>query len=193
MSRRALVYFVAPVGGGPVKIGFSAEPLQRLDMLMSWSPVPLQVLASAPGTQKDEGAIHAAFSEHWSHREWFRGVPEIYALIHEVKTTGEIPERYRWAPGKRATLKIQKRKPWTPEQKAGASKVHRERWDQIRNGPAFLQDVIEFLGRSGMSDQEFDKAVGLVGMAAAARRGNIGWPFCHRERIRKVMQERAAA
>lgn len=90
------IYFFAPVGGGPIKIGCSESALTRLKILAGWSPLPLTLLATAPGRIRDEGHIHSLFQKHWSHREWFNPAPEIFALIEEIKTTGELPQYARW-------------------------------------------------------------------------------------------------
>lgn len=44
------VYFIRPVGmDGPVKIGGSGVPKNRLNNLMTWSPFPLEVAATDDG------------------------------------------------------------------------------------------------------------------------------------------------
>jgi hypothetical protein len=66
------IYFIRPVGeAGPVKIGCSTRPLSRLDQLMTWSPIPLEIAATCPGDYKLEARIHNALADCHSHREWF--------------------------------------------------------------------------------------------------------------------------
>jgi hypothetical protein len=87
------VYFIRPVGQeGPVKIGCSEWPFKRLDTLMSWSPVPLEVAVDVPGCMKLEKRFHSMFVSDWMHREWFKGSPRLTAVIDRLKA-GENPER----------------------------------------------------------------------------------------------------
>ena len=66
------VYFIRPAGmPGPIKIGFSESPTGRLMQLGTWSPFPLELIATTPGTRELEANIHACFADDWSHREWF--------------------------------------------------------------------------------------------------------------------------
>jgi hypothetical protein len=76
----ARCYFI---GGaeGPVKIGFSVDVDSRLSAIRSCSPVPLGILALAPGGQEREIAYHQQFADHRLHGEWFARVPEIEAEI----------------------------------------------------------------------------------------------------------------
>ena len=50
-----MVYFMRRADGiGPIKIGHSKSPSQRLRSTQIWSPEILEVVASAPGTFLDE-------------------------------------------------------------------------------------------------------------------------------------------
>lgn len=56
MKPASFVYFVKPVGqDGPVKIGFSETPIDRLSTLMTWSPIPLEIAIAIPGDRELEG------------------------------------------------------------------------------------------------------------------------------------------
>lgn len=80
------VYFITPVGADtPVRIGSTERPEKRVIELMNFSPVPLEIVASAPGSYIAEKLLHFRFSEHRLHGEWFRGVPEIWAFIARVR------------------------------------------------------------------------------------------------------------
>lgn len=84
--RLGRVYFMRPVGAdGPVKIGFSFAPEQRLYAYASWSPYPLEIAAMVPGTISTESQFHALFDAHHSHHEWFHAAPEISAVIDAIK------------------------------------------------------------------------------------------------------------
>lgn len=85
------VYFVGPEDRSIIKIGFTCNPPNRLSGLMCWSPVPLQLLAVAPGDVRDKQRLHWLFLEHFSHKEWFRAPPALLALIAEVERTETLP------------------------------------------------------------------------------------------------------
>lgn len=159
MSARTYIYFIAPIGGGPIKIGCSACPPNRLDQLMAWSPYPLEILATAPGTMNDERAIHSAFLKHWAQREWFRSAPEIYALINEVRATGEIPAAFKGTKETKGLRRSSRTGGWTPEQRAKASVVHKQRWDGLRAGRAARPEIEAFLLKTGMTPTELGKAI----------------------------------
>lgn len=155
---KTFVYFIAPKIGGPIKIGVSVEPIERLTSLMAWAPYKLEILATAPGTWHDEQTIHRIFKEHWSHSEWFRPHPDIYALINDVRASGQIPERFRWADGKLKGIPRLPRRPWSEKAKANARKVHQERWDAIKASRAARDEIVAFLDRTGMTPDELDTA-----------------------------------
>lgn len=84
------IYFLRPVGGGPVKIGCSQEPRSRLRDYMKWSPVPLELVAAAPGSLATEGQLHRRFSASRLHHEWFASTDELDAFVTAVAATGHI-------------------------------------------------------------------------------------------------------
>lgn len=87
MTRQ--VYFIRPVGmEGPVKIGCSYEPQSRMKALQAWSPYPLEIAAAVPGDMKLERKLHRRFAQHRSHNEWYRGHPDISAVIDTAKAGG---------------------------------------------------------------------------------------------------------
>lgn len=88
-----LVYFMRPVGErGPIKIGCSKIPEHRLRSLEIWSPLKLEIIASAPGSHREESILHRMFIDQRRHGEWFEVTPDLEALIAQVKATGELPE-----------------------------------------------------------------------------------------------------
>lgn len=66
-----LVYFIAPIGGGPVKIGFTRNPGARFKQLQNTSPHPLELIACSPGGEEVEKLYHIAFQDARTHGEWF--------------------------------------------------------------------------------------------------------------------------
>ena len=84
-TQPRLVYFIKPVGmDGPIKIGCSSVPAKRLEDLSVWSPFPLEVIATAPGSYKVEQALHQRFAFLHSHREWFHANPELTVAIRRI-------------------------------------------------------------------------------------------------------------
>lgn len=93
MNAPTFVYFIRPIGkDGPVKIGCSELPVDRLSYLMSWSPVPLEVVATTPGDHKLERRIHGIFAADHSHREWFRCSPQLIEFIAKIAAGAPISE-----------------------------------------------------------------------------------------------------
>lgn len=85
------IYFIRPIGAeGPIKIGCSQSPEVRLASMMAWSPLPLEIIAQAPGNLQDEDFIHRCFSGDHSHGEWFHPSPKLLAFVDTVKQTGTV-------------------------------------------------------------------------------------------------------
>lgn len=91
--RAKRVYFLRPVGQvGPIKIGCSVFPEGRLDNFTLWSPQPLELIVSVPGTHANERALHGMFRKHHVHGEWFGASKQLLALIDHCSAHGELPE-----------------------------------------------------------------------------------------------------
>lgn len=67
----SLVYFIAPVEGGRIKIGITASIEKRLPHLRRMSPVDVDLIACAPGGRDLEAAYHTLFCNERAHGEWF--------------------------------------------------------------------------------------------------------------------------
>lgn len=156
-TRGQRIYFLGPVGGGPVKIGCSVLPLRRRDELQYWSPYPLEILTSAPGDMRDERRMHAHFRSSWSHGEWFKPTPELYALIHEVMGTGVLPAWVQHIVIKPRTHPGRK---WTEAQRANARKIHGERWTEIKASRAASPEVCSFFERTKLDPYVIGDALG---------------------------------
>jgi hypothetical protein len=83
-DRLGKVYFIAGEVGA-VKIGFAANPELRVKDLQCGSPIPLHILATIDGAEKDERAYHQRFKAHRLHGEWFERCPEIEAEIDRLR------------------------------------------------------------------------------------------------------------
>lgn len=85
MTEATHVYFIRPVGmDGPIKIGCSQKPLQRLKALSPWSPFPLELIGSVRGDFGDEVELHKRFSDLHTHREWFMSSPLLRHAIERI-------------------------------------------------------------------------------------------------------------
>lgn len=79
------VYFLRPVGQpGPVKIGCSFNPQSRLSVMMSWSPVPLEIVAICDGSFAEEARLHRVFALSHSHGEWFQFSDELGDVVRRA-------------------------------------------------------------------------------------------------------------
>lgn len=85
------IYFLRQVGErGPVKIGCSINPPNRLECFNALSPVPLEILAVTPGSHEIERRLHKMFASSRSHGEWFNATDQLEALIRAVATGAPI-------------------------------------------------------------------------------------------------------
>lgn len=92
MTKAGNVYFMRRADNvGPVKIGCSAQPLDRLDQMQAWSPEPLTIVTSAPASFRTEQRLHRQFDHLRLHGEWFEAAQPLLALISRVAATGKIP------------------------------------------------------------------------------------------------------
>lgn len=78
------MYFIQAVGGGPIKIGMSVDPGDRLAALQAGSPVTLRIIGIADGGQPQEVALHRRLAKHRLHGEWFADVPAVHRVRREV-------------------------------------------------------------------------------------------------------------
>ena len=90
---KSLIYFLRPVGMvGPIKIGISADPVNRMRTFMTWSPFPLEVITTTAGDNKLERIIHNCFADAHSHCEWFHPVPRLLKAIEDIKAGMPVAE-----------------------------------------------------------------------------------------------------
>lgn len=72
LARYGLVYFIQAGEGGPVKIGFTRQPVsRRLIQLGTAAPFGLRLLLTIAGAPETERHLHRAYRDHHAHREWF--------------------------------------------------------------------------------------------------------------------------
>lgn len=95
-SGEKRIYFVRPVGqDGPIKIGCSRWPDNRLLEIAKWSPVPLELIAAAPGDHTLERRLHRKFSKQRSHKEWFLASADLVDGIELVRAGASIEKAFR--------------------------------------------------------------------------------------------------
>lgn len=82
---RHVVYFIEAVGIGIVKIGKTACIENRMGSLKTMSPVPLRLVAYAPGYSRLERQLHDLFRAHRSHGEWFKAAPDIVRCANHLR------------------------------------------------------------------------------------------------------------
>lgn len=76
------VYFIRPVGmAGPIKIGYSICPAQRILDLHAQSPFPLELIGMIDGPPSLEGQVHNHLRDHWSHHEWFFPTDAVLSFV----------------------------------------------------------------------------------------------------------------
>lgn len=77
-----MIYF-AQMGGsdGPIKIGLSSRPKDRIKDMSTASPYPITLLAVMKGNMFDEARIHEEFASLRLRGEWFRFEGALLALL----------------------------------------------------------------------------------------------------------------
>jgi len=79
-----MIYFIR--SGDFVKIGVAKNPWERLEKFRTGNPLPMEMIAIAPGGYRHEKDYHQLLSEHHYSREWYRyegRVIQVIELIHE--------------------------------------------------------------------------------------------------------------
>lgn len=121
------VYFIKPIGmDGPIKIGCSGAPKNRLLSLSYWSPFPLEILATAPGGGNEECLLHRCFSDHHTHHEWFHSSPGLRCLIERIIAGASINDACAELTAKKP-IRNQKRPIRTPDRELFLTYGHRIR------------------------------------------------------------------
>lgn len=93
MKAGKRIYFMRRADGvGPIKIGCSVQPTERLYFLNIISPYPLEVVAECGGAHDIERRLHAHFWEAHSHSEWFFPSPELVRLVEHVAAGKPVSE-----------------------------------------------------------------------------------------------------
>lgn len=68
---KAGVYFIQPVAGGLIKVGYTDNIFTRFRQIQYHSPIPLQLLGMIEGDKVLEVGLHLEFLKERHHGEWF--------------------------------------------------------------------------------------------------------------------------
>lgn len=126
------VYFVRAGETGPVKIGCSNKPANRLLQIGEWVPFKLELIAVMPGSYALETAVHNMFAPEWSHGEWFHQSDRLRQFIADIQAGRPVeikphPEAYN-APRRVA---IRTKKQWTRR----IARAEMAAWNCDQRGP----------------------------------------------------------
>lgn len=79
------VYIITCRDLGVAKIGYSNDPLRRVQLLQTGSPAPITLEAVIPACEQNERELHGAFSDSRAHGEWFKICSKIDALVEQFR------------------------------------------------------------------------------------------------------------
>jgi len=85
------IYFIQIGEEGPIKIGKSLSPYERLDCLQQASPWQLQLVAAREGPAELEKEYHQKFHDLRMKGEWFESAD---SLMEEIAKVG-LPKRLK--------------------------------------------------------------------------------------------------
>jgi len=93
-NKEGYVYFFQSGERGLVKIGFSADPTERIRALQTGSPYEIHFIGAVPARQALEKLFHVRF-EHIRHQgEWFRPHPDLMDFIKQVCGDNTLAKTY---------------------------------------------------------------------------------------------------
>ena len=90
------LYFIEKADG-PIKIGYTTNPRQRLSNLQVSTPDNLSLFALVRGTEEDEKKVHNDLSDFNVGGEWFERCPLVHSYIEQLLSERETidPQRTR--------------------------------------------------------------------------------------------------
>lgn len=86
------IYFIQKEKGGPIKIGTTADPGQRLVAIQGANPDPLCIRGVAAGGRGAENRVHRAFAQSRLHGEWFQPTQKLLALIERLPSWEDVKQ-----------------------------------------------------------------------------------------------------
>lgn len=89
MSHREGYLYAVQVGAsGPIKIGFTTQPRERIATIQDFCPWPLRTLFIVPGSILNEAWVHSQCGAARLKAEWFKATPAVRALLAEIASEG---------------------------------------------------------------------------------------------------------
>lgn len=85
---------------GPIKIGYSTDPVKRVCSLRTTCLTPIRPLGVTHGTKADEAALMRRLKVHRLHGEWFRPDREVLEVIKTMDAFPPLPEARTHKPPK---------------------------------------------------------------------------------------------
>lgn len=70
-TPEGFVYLIGMMGTKFIKIGYSAQPNQRLKELQTACPFSLKLIGFCPGSKKHERGLHHQLRDYRRNGEWF--------------------------------------------------------------------------------------------------------------------------
>lgn len=91
------IYFIQADQGGLIKIGYSANPVNRLYNLQMSCPIPLKILATIKDApQTSEGYVHTTLGNSRQYGEWFLPSIEVLTYMRDKAIKFELPPTPRF-------------------------------------------------------------------------------------------------
>jgi hypothetical protein len=84
--KRGHIYFIQQGDSGPIKIGFSTRPKERLRTLQTAHTDKLNMLHCELGSEADEARLHRKFSNIHIKGEWFKADDSLVEFIRKRKS-----------------------------------------------------------------------------------------------------------
>jgi hypothetical protein len=82
---KTYIYFIQQGEDGPIKVGYSTSPKERLKALQTASPYALHLFKVVEGNEEMEKQIHSRFAEVQLQGEWFQPTESLLAYIEALK------------------------------------------------------------------------------------------------------------
>lgn len=80
------IYVIQPLGGGPLKIGYSLDPDKRLGQIQSSHYLELRLIAKYPANPQTESLLLAALAPFRVRGEWFFECGELWEAVESLAT-----------------------------------------------------------------------------------------------------------
>lgn len=86
-----MIYFIQCTGSKRIKIGCTAVPYSRMELLTTNNAYPVELLAAVEGDKYVERAYHDDLLEHRVHSEWFLPAEAVLQRVSEARNGKVLP------------------------------------------------------------------------------------------------------